>query len=177
MSRCLPLVAILCLAAAPVARAQDQPGGDKKVFTEMSEERTEAFLKGLGFEITKMDVPGAKVVGIWRFKLEGYTVLFLNYGSSLQLRARFEGKELPLAKANEWNASRRFTKVYVDLKEKLHSLIESDLPLEGGVTNDAVEAFIKRFRGEVNLYARYIREVGVDPSQEKKDAEAKPPGK
>jgi hypothetical protein len=61
-----------------------------------------------------------------------------------------------LATVNEWNQKNNFSRAYID--KDGNAVLESDLVLSGGVTNDTVEIFVKTFRDSVARWARFALE-------------------
>jgi hypothetical protein len=120
---CLLLAASLCR-------------GQSEIMREASPEKIRPILKSQGIEFTED-------ANAFRFKLEGYSVTLFAKASDLSLRANLP-IGLDSAGANAWNRTHRFIRAYLD--ENGSAVIEADLDLAGGVTRDAVELFIKRFR-------------------------------
>lgn len=90
----------------------------------------------------------------WR--IEGYkTQIFLgDNGKSIQFHAAFGDEQVALAKVNEWNRTKRFSKSYLDNEGNPH--IELDLDYGGGITEARVVGFLRTCRLS---FERWLKEV------------------
>jgi len=144
----LSLVAVPVLAQEGKNAAASEGSG---VITTLSPKAAEQILKGMGFEVEQPKE------GVFVFPLAGYkALLFLSKNrTSLQLYAGFK-KKASVAKVNEWNKSKRFSRAYID--DEGDPVIESDLDLEGGSTVGAIQEFIRTFRLSVDAYVSFLSE-------------------
>ncbi|HKV74899.1 MAG TPA: YbjN domain-containing protein [Gemmatimonadales bacterium] len=136
--------AALMTAALPATlRAQD-------VMTTVSDKHMESLLTGMGFDVTKTKDH------TWKFELSGYKVLLFleNDNSDGQLYVGFSDLTVTGKKMNEWNKSKRFARAYADDDE--NPVLESDLDFAGGVTDDAIKAWIKLYRSQVVNFVKFI---------------------
>jgi Putative bacterial sensory transduction regulator len=77
----------------------------------------------------------------------------LNYPNSIQLYAGFKsGGKVSLDTINTWNREKRFSRAYIDSEND--AVIESDLDLEGGVSNKAIDEFIRTFRTSLKDFTK-----------------------
>jgi Putative bacterial sensory transduction regulator len=133
--------------AAP-AMAQSAPAGI--VVTQLSNSQAAAVLKRMGFDYK----PTEKEPSNFVFTLDGYKVVLLNYPNSIQLYAGFKSSgKVSLETINTWNREKRFSRAYIDGDND--AVIESDLDLEGGVSNKAIDEFIRTFRTSLRDFAKH----------------------
>jgi hypothetical protein len=139
------ITAVALLAApgfAPRMAAQE-------VLSEVSTEQLQKLLEGMGYEVqqTKEDV--------LRFAIEGHTALIINKKTNLQFYSYFEKKKkMDLKKVNEWNATKRFSRVYLD--QDGDAVIEWDVDLEGGTTAGGLKESIRTYRLAVMAFVRFL---------------------
>jgi hypothetical protein len=127
---------------APAARA-DQG----EIVKELSVTSTERILEALKIEYTEVSA------GTYRFNLGGYRTLLFNKGKNLQFYASFK-KKVTLGRVNDWNASKRYTRAYLD--KEGNAVLEADLDLEGGVSYGAIAEFFKTWVTSVKLFTQHI---------------------
>jgi hypothetical protein len=74
--------------------------------------------------------------------VEGIKILLIldDDGDALQAHMGGTGTDATLEKVNQWNASKRFSRAYID--DDGDPVIELDLDLEGGITMARVDDFI-----------------------------------
>lgn len=87
------------------------------------------------------------------FVIDDVKVLLVNSGSSLHLRASFDGNH-SLSKANEWNETRRFTRCYVESDGSI--ALEADYSFKGGVTFENVGDFFALFRASLKAFCAEV---------------------
>jgi hypothetical protein len=109
---------------------------------------------GINAERVKEDLFSLEFAG----GLKGHLI---TYGephlSSLQLRAGFTGFDrVEPRHLLSWNRRYRFSKSYLDSDDD--PVLESDLRLEG-VTPEAIQAFLRDFSDQVNLFFAYMRMI------------------
>jgi hypothetical protein len=143
----LPLFRSLFILAAllqscSVARAQDD-----KVIKEISYADTERILGTL-----KIDYDNVSD-GTYRFQLAGFKTLLLSKKKNLQLYVSFKHKT-PLARINEWNRDKRYTRAYID--KDGDPVLEADLDLEGGSSMGAIKELFRTWVTCVKLFAEHI---------------------
>ncbi len=132
----------LVFAIAPLARA-----ADGEIIKELSVANTERILEALKLEFEEV------AQGTYRFKLGGYKTLLFNKGKNLQFYASFK-KKVTLGRINEWNATKRYTRAYMD--KDGDPVLEADLDIEGGVSYGAVAEFFKTWVTSVKLFVQHI---------------------
>jgi hypothetical protein len=141
------------IAKVPAARsestsamAKPDPAG---VVTQLSNAQAAAVLKRMGFDYKASDKDPSNFI----FTMEGYKVVLLNYPNSIQLYAGFKsGGKVSLDTINTWNREKRFSRAYIDSEND--AVIESDLDLEGGVSNKAIDEFIRTFRTSLKDFTK-----------------------
>jgi len=149
------------LCASALAQTA-KPGSDTQAatkpasITSMTSEQFQKLVQGMGFECTR-DKTDGKDDTYFTFRAEGYKVAaFFHDPSYLLLYNAFTDVNPTLATVNEWNQKNNFSRAYID--KDGNAVLESDLVLSGGVTNDTVEIFVKTFRDSVARWARFALE-------------------
>lgn len=110
---------------------------------------------------------GFKILGrsdrFIQFDMGGFRVQLFPRESSAWLLAGFSanGHALP-DRINEWNRTKRFSRAYLDREGD--PIIESDIDLEGGVTRDAMVAWIRTFAVSLGAFNRMLVEAAEQPS-------------
>jgi len=112
-------------------------------------------LTAMGLEAT--EAPGAKEGEQAPLLLElgGYRALLflLNDNTDGQLYVVFKGK-VKTEQMNEWNRDHRFARAYRD--DDGDAVLEADLDFAGGVTEEAIKAWVRLFRDMTMDYAKYV---------------------
>lgn len=133
--------------ASDTSRSLIAQGG---IVTKLSNNQAAAVLKRMGFEYKPTEKDPSNFV----FTMDGYKIVLLNYPQSLQLYAGFnsDGK-VSLETINSWNKGKRFSRAYLD--DEQDAVIESDLDLEGGVSEETIDEFIRTFRTSLRDFAKH----------------------
>lgn len=127
---------------APRVAAQD-------VLSEVSTEQLQKMLEGMGYEVEQ---PKEDVL---QFAIEGHTAVIFNKKTNIQFYSFFKKKKtMDLKKVNEWNATKRFSRVYIDGDGD--AVIEWDVDLEGGTTTGALKESIRTYRMGVMTFVRFM---------------------
>jgi hypothetical protein len=92
--------------------------------------------------------------GVYRFTLDGYKTLFFNNGKNVQIYAGFKKPGTSLARINEWNSTKRYTRAYIDRDGD--PVLEADLDLAGGSTPNAIAELFRTWSASVRLFATHI---------------------
>lgn len=81
--------------------------------------------------------------GFVQWKLDGFRcqVFIADDSESMQFHASFSDGNATLKRANEWNATKRYSRSYIDEEGDPH--LELDLDMCGGVTPDRIRDFLK----------------------------------
>lgn len=94
------------------------------------------------------------------FTLNGNDITMYTYDcqknnncSGLQLRVAIS-VDADTRTMNEWNADNSWSRAYTNGSA---AILESDLPLEGGVTKEAIQAWINTFRSSVGSFENFLR--------------------
>ena len=121
----------------------------QEVVSEVSTEQLQTMLTGMGYDVEQ---PKEDVL---QFAIEGHTAVIVNKKTNFQFYSFFKKqKKMDLKKVNEWNASKRFSRVYLDGDGD--AVIEWDVDLEGGTTAGALKESIRTYRMGVMAFARYL---------------------
>lgn len=98
-----------------------------------------------------------------QFDMGGFRVQLFPRETSAWLLAGFtaDGRVLP-GRINEWNRTKRFSRAYLDAEGD--PIIESDIDLEGGITEKAMVAWIRTFAVSLAAFNRMLVEAAEQPS-------------
>jgi hypothetical protein len=101
-------------------------------------------------------VPERTKETVIRVKMDQVGVLFFVSDSkeNIQAYAGFESDNTTCAKVNQWNADKRFSRAYLDDDDD--PVIELDLDLEGGITQERLIDFITTVRHSVAGFKKHI---------------------
>jgi hypothetical protein len=136
------ITAGVLLAAPPRVAAQ-------QALSEVSTEQLQQMLEGMGYEVEQ---PKENVL---KFAIEGNTAMIINKKTNFQFYSFFKKrKSMDLKKVNEWNANKRFSRVYLD--QDGDAVIEWDIDLEGGMTPGALKESIRTYRLAVMAFVRFL---------------------
>jgi hypothetical protein len=137
----------LVLLLPAVAPAQE-------VFKEITNQRLETILTGMGFTFTKGDAGKGTVY--YDFKSKNLILRLTSFnGKDLMMDIylpAIEWKEV-----NRWNMTAKFSRASLrpDAKKLDSVVLESNLDLAGGVTEDTIKHFIKNFDLEITNFANF----------------------
>jgi Putative bacterial sensory transduction regulator len=127
---------------APALAAQE-------VVSEVSTEQLRKMLESMGYEVEQ---PKDDML---QFAIEGHTALIVNKKTNIQFYSYFKKqKKMDLKKVNEWNATKRFSRAYLD--KDGDAVIEWDVDLEGGTTAGALKESIRTYRLGVMAFVRFL---------------------
>jgi hypothetical protein len=138
------IIAVALLAApafTPRVAAQE-------VMREVSTDQLRKLLESMGYEVEQ---PKEEVL---QFAIEGHTAVIINNKTNIQLYSYFKKKKMDLKKINEWNATKRYSRVYIDRDGD--AVIDWDIDLEGGITAGALKESIKTYRIGVMTFVRFL---------------------
>jgi len=152
MSRLRRRVSLVAITAGALLAA---PGftpsmAAQEVVSEVSTDQLQKLLESMGYEVEQ---PKEDVL---QFAIEGHTALAINKKKNVQLYSYFkkQQKKMDLKKVNEWNATKRFSRAYLD--EDGDAVIEWDIDLEGGTTSGALKESIRTYRIGVMTFVRFL---------------------
>jgi Putative bacterial sensory transduction regulator len=148
LGRRVSLVAITAgaLLAAPGFAPQMAA---QEVVSEVSTEQLRKMLESMGYEVEQ---PKEDML---QFAIEGHTALIVNKRTNIQFYSYFKKqKRMDLKKVNEWNATKRFSRAYLD--KDGDAVIEWDVDLEGGTTAGALKESIRTYRHGVMAFVRFL---------------------
>jgi len=122
----------------------------QEVVSEVSTEQLQKMLESMGYEVAQ---PKEDML---QFAIEGHTAIIINKKTNIQFYSFFEKKKkkMDLKKVNEWNATKRFSRVYLDRDGD--AVIEWDVDLEGGTTAGALKESIRTYRMGVMTFVRFL---------------------
>jgi hypothetical protein len=141
------LPALVTAGAAFLLTSSEVRADQGEIIKELSATNTERILEALKIEYSEVSA------GTYRFNLGGYKTLLFNKGKNLRFYASFK-KKTTLGRINDWNASKRYTRAYLD--KDGDPVLEADLDLEGGVSYGALAEFFKTWVTSVNLFTQHI---------------------
>jgi hypothetical protein len=121
----------------------------QEVVSEVSTEQLRKMLESMGYEVEQ---PKEDML---EFAIEGHTALIVNKKTNIQFYSYFKKqKRMDLKKVNEWNATKRFSRAYLD--QDGDAVIEWDVDLEGGTTAGALKESIRTYRHGVMAFVRFL---------------------
>jgi hypothetical protein len=121
----------------------------QQALSEVSTEQLQQMLEGMGYEVEQ---PKENVL---KFAIEGNTAMIINKKTNFQFYSFYKKrKSMDLKKVNEWNANKRFSRVYLD--QDGDAVIEWDIDLEGGMTPGALKESIRTYRLAVMAFVRFL---------------------
>lgn len=143
------------MAARPVGAAA--PSGGPAILTTATLDEYAEAINDAGFKIL------GRSDRFIQFDMGGFRVQLFPRESSAWLLAGFsaEGQGLP-DRINEWNRTKRFSRAYLDREGD--PIIESDIDLEGGVTREAMVAWVRTFAVSLSAFNRMLVEAAEQPS-------------
>jgi hypothetical protein len=123
-------------------------------YTRVDLEEVVAALKAEGFAGSKVP-EGKKYV---QTRMEGVIVSFTTTDNHnlLQAYAGFKSDKVNLEKLNKWNASKRFTRAYIDAEGD--PCIELDYSYIGGVTKENLADFFDTVRIQVTAFRTFVNQ-------------------
>jgi capsule polysaccharide export protein KpsC/LpsZ len=151
MSRLGRRVSLVAITAGALLAAPGftPPMAAQEVVSEVSTEQLQKMLESMGYEVEQ---PKEDVL---EFAIEGHTALAINKKKNIQLYSYFQKqKKMDLKKVNEWNATKRFSRAYLD--QDGDAVIEWDVDLEGGTTAGALKESIRTYRLGVMAFVRFL---------------------
>lgn len=155
-------ILVVCLLMLGAAAGQGQ---DAKIHKKISVENLEQILKSLDIDFKKSLSPTNKKLVFFTFERNKYK-LALHYlnGQDLTLVAEFPPVSIGLI--NQWNRGAQFSKavLYQD-KSHDYSTLEANLDVAGGVTDDTIRHFIRRYDNEVKRFDNLLFRVAVEEEE------------
>jgi putative sensory transduction regulator len=152
MSRLGRRVSLVAITAGALLAAPGfaPPMAAQEVVSEVSTEQLRKLLESMGYEVEQ---PKEDML---QFAIEGHTALIVNKKTNIQFYSYFkkQKKKMDLKKVNEWNATKRFSRAYLD--EDGDAVIEWDVDLEGGTTAGALKESIRTYRVGVMAFVRFL---------------------
>ena len=152
---------ILILLLVLVLHTTPSPSQDTKVYKNISMEKLEEILKGLAIDFKKTPSPTNKKLTIFTFERNKYKLALHAFaGQDLMLVAEFPA--VPLAFINQWNRGAQFSRavLYQDAKNDF-STLEANLDVAGGVTDDTIRHFIRRYDDELKRFNQLLFSAAV----------------
>jgi hypothetical protein len=151
------LLAVILAFSLAVAQGQT-PVQAPKVVTSLTPGEMEAILKEAGYRYERVEKDAKVFFSLRMGGLKAVLLLMDCKGGrcgSLQLAAAFSMRNPPtLERINAWNQEKRFSRAYLD--KDGDPVLESELDLEGGVTQQAIISFLETFEISLSLFATWI---------------------
>jgi hypothetical protein len=139
--------------AIAVALLFATPAWSQASIESLDGQRVQRMLGDLGFTGSELDADDDVIV-----RMQGYRVLILvgsNKGTSLMARFAVSGSTATLASMNEWNRTKQYSRAFLDADGD--PVLESDLDLEGGVSQARVEDFLRTYNDSLRLFLNEIQ--------------------
>ena len=158
MTGSVALAGLFCFAAL----GQDQLAAKPEIITSVTLDSVQRVLQAMGFEVTRpKDNPKSDPYLI--FRADGYRVAASVPAPQFIWLETIITEHATLETINEWNTNNRFSRVYFNPVEKT-PVLETEIVVAGGVTQENIEMQIKEFRDSVARWARFL----VDHQEEAK---------
>jgi uncharacterized ubiquitin-like protein YukD len=141
------LACVVVLLVPAVAPAQE-------VFKEISPERLEGILSGMSLQFTKAD--GGKGIYYYTYKRKNLDLRLTDYnGKDLMIDIYLPA--IDMKDVNRWNRMAKFSRASLgkDANKKDSVILESNLDLLGGVTEDTIKHFIRTFDSEITSFGKF----------------------
>jgi len=144
---------VLLLAAAPSAGGQNK----EKVYRNLAPAQVEAILTEMGIKFAKTQPPKLANDFDYDFDRNSYKIrLTLSNSNRLWISAFFPKADLQ--KINQWNINAKFSRAVLDtVKDREYAIVEYQLDVFGGTTDNMVRQFIRRFDNEVSAFDQFLR--------------------
>jgi hypothetical protein len=145
------LSGIVLLVSAAAARSQGTT-----IYRKIAPETLETILTALKIEFQKKPNPADDTHLLYSFAKKNHRVVLHYYdGRDLMLMSVFDA--IPLVAINEWNQAAKFSRAILSRDDKGEvSTVEANLDLAGGVTDDTIKHFIRRFDDDLNKYETHV---------------------
>jgi hypothetical protein len=143
----------LWLAVAPLAGAQNK----EKVYRDLTPAQVETVLNELSVKFVKTQPPKLANDYDYDFDRNNYKIrLTLSNGKRLWISAFFP--KASLEKINQWNINAKFSRAVLDrVNDREYAIVEYQLDALGGVTDNMLRQFVKRFDNEVSSFDQFLR--------------------
>ncbi len=140
-------------------------GQDAKVYKKISVENLEEILKGLDIHFKKTPSPNDKNLIFFTFERNKYKLALHDLGGKdLMLVAEFPA--VPLALINQWNRGSKLSRAILYQDAKIdYSSLEANLDVAGGVTDDTIRHFIRRYDGEIKKFDKLMFRAAVEEEE------------
>ncbi len=149
------------LAALLFALWMRAPAADDAIITDIAAQRLAEILAQEGYGVAATHVAGDD--SVIHVKMNGNSVLLVlgDSGTTLQACAAFGGTAANWRNINLWNKSKRFSRAYLD--DEGDPVLESDINLEGGVTERAIAKFLKVYSISMAAFEQEVCRPQVAP--------------
>jgi hypothetical protein len=129
----------------------------EKVFRSISPDQVGTILTDLNIKFTKKQPKDLPKDVDFEFSRNNFEIrLTVRDGKMLWISAYFP--KATLEKINAWNVNVKFSRaVIVQIDNKSYSVVEAQLDVSGGSTENMVKQFIRRFDEEVTNFDRYLQ--------------------
>lgn len=135
-------------------------GSEGELLYDLSDAQTLSILRGVGLADAKVDEEEEDRT-TFIFSIEGVDGFFRNYHATKDVRIYIvydTSEEIDrerVESANRWNRRQRWTKTYID--DDGNWVIEADLLVAPGVTEEAIATFVRRFLAIRGRFEEHIR--------------------
>ncbi len=144
-------------ARPPVAEAAPPAAGNSAVIDKAGPEVYARAVEAAGFSIMN------RTERFIQIDMFGLKVQLFPQPTSAQLFAGFSSsRAMSPVIINEWNRSKRFSRSYIDREGD--PILESDIDLEGGVTEQAIVTWIQTFAISLKAFNGMLVETANQPS-------------
>ena len=143
----------LWLAVVPLAGAQNK----EKVYRDLTPAQVEAILNDLTIKFVKTQPPKLPKDYDYDFERNNYKIrLTLSGGKLLWISALFP--KASLEKINKWNIKATFSRAVLDrVNDREYAIVEYQLNVLGGVTDNMLRQFVRRFDNEVSSFDQFLQ--------------------
>jgi hypothetical protein len=140
-------------ALSPPAAGQTKD----KVYRVLTPDQVGAILTDAKIKFTKSTPSGAPTDTDFDFKHNNYGILLtLRDGKMLWISSYFP--ETTLKKINDWNIDAKFSRaVLVSQNKKTHAVVEAQLDVAGGCTENMIRRFLESFGQEVAAFDEFLK--------------------
>jgi hypothetical protein len=149
MSKFMSLSVAAVVVSLALSSASRALADDSDVIKDMSAGQVERIVKSFQEGKDFREVAD----GVYAFNVDGIKMLIFNKGNTLQMHAGFS-KKVTLSRINEWNRTKRLSRAYAD--KEGDAIIEADLELTGGVTQQNVKEYMKTYVMSLKQFSKHL---------------------
>lgn len=135
-----PLSTTTALAAEPEVQQT------QRIYAQLDTEHLLALMKAEGYSVS-LDQDGDI---FWKIDGINTSVIVDPKGKSVLFYVGFDNSDLSLEQINAWNQDKKFSRCYRNAKGRV--ILEADLNLEGGVTEQRILNYLKTSRVSLSIW-------------------------